>query len=142
MTHSTPAAELDIFTEIFRDWDTALAANDTERIAHFATAEWTFVSPEGPYPGSAFLAVVSSGAVIHHTMTSKISSVRVLGDTAVVVARVVNTGTYEGQPFENDEWTSDVFVRRDGRWRCEFTHLTPARVPHFDREVRADDRPS
>lgn len=117
----------DEFAKLLFDWDLALVANDTERIAEFATDTWAFVSQDGLTPGSQFLESVANGTVSHDTMSSELISIREFGNVAVVVARVINTGLFQGQRFENDEWTSDVFVRQDGRWRCELTHLTTAR---------------
>ncbi|MFG1783270.1 DUF4440 domain-containing protein [Rhodococcus oryzae] len=57
---------------------------------------------------------------------------RIYGDTAVFTARVTNTAHYAGQQFDADEWTSDLFVRRGGRWLCVLTHITAARVPAED----------
>lgn len=126
MTQQTTADHSELL-KLLEDWDAALVANDAERIAEFATADWSFVSQDGLMPGRQFLESVANGTVSHDTMSSEVVSVREFGDVAVVVARVINTGYYQGQRFENDEWTSDVFVRRDGRWRCELTHLTTAR---------------
>ncbi|WP_099041547.1 nuclear transport factor 2 family protein [Mycobacterium neglectum] len=128
MTEQT--GDVETFTRLCNNWDDALLANDVDRIAAFTTPGWIFVSQDGVVAGSQFLASVASGAVLHDTFSSEVVSVVDLGDVAVIVARVVNTGTYQGERFENDEWTSDVFVRRDGRWLCELTHLTPARKPH------------
>ncbi|TLF80900.1 nuclear transport factor 2 family protein [Nocardia cyriacigeorgica] len=122
------SAGLDSFTRLFRDWDEALLANDAERIGSFATPGWMFVSQDGVMSGSRFLAAVGSGAVTHDSFRSEVTSVVDLGDVAVVVVRVVNTGVFQGERFENDEWSSDVFVWREGRWLCEVTHLTPARA--------------
>ncbi|MBF6083301.1 nuclear transport factor 2 family protein [Nocardia cyriacigeorgica] len=122
------SAGLDTFTRLFKDWDDALLANDVERIGSFATAGWMFVSQDGVMPGSRFLAAVGSGAVMHDSFRSEVQSVVELGEVAVVIVRVVNTGVFQGERFVNDEWSSDVFVRRDGRWLCEVTHLTPART--------------
>ena len=69
---------------------------------------------------------MAAGRVTHDHMTSDVQDVRVYGDIAVVVARVRNSGTYEGNAFALDEWSTDVFVARNGRWRCLLTHLTPA----------------
>jgi hypothetical protein len=52
--------------------------------------------------------------------------VRVYGGTAVLTARVTNTAHYGGKRFDADEWTTDVFVLRDGRWRCVLSQITPA----------------
>jgi hypothetical protein len=37
----------------------------------------------------------------------------------------VNTAEFGGQTFDADEWTTDVLVRRDGRWLCVLSHITP-----------------
>jgi hypothetical protein len=50
--------------------------------------------------------------------------VRLLGDVAVLVARVTNTAHHRGETFEADEWTTDVFARRQGRWVCVASHIT------------------
>jgi hypothetical protein len=41
-----------------------------------------------------------------------------------VTGRVRNNGAYRGQAFSADEWTTDVFVRTDGAWRCVHSHIT------------------
>jgi Domain of unknown function (DUF4440) len=58
-----------------------------------------------------------------------VSRVRVYGDTAVVTARVTSTAHYQGQRLHADEWTTDVFVRQDGRWLRTLTHITAATPP-------------
>jgi hypothetical protein len=52
--------------------------------------------------------------------------VRVYEDTAVLTARVTNTAHHAGQRYDADEWTTDVFVRREGRWRCVLSQITAA----------------
>jgi hypothetical protein len=52
--------------------------------------------------------------------------IRVYGDTAVSTGRVTNTAHYKGQRFDADEWTTDVFVNRNGRWLCVLSHITAA----------------
>jgi 6-phosphogluconolactonase (cycloisomerase 2 family) len=51
--------------------------------------------------------------------------VKVYGETAVFSARVVNTAHFGAQQFDADEWTTDVFVKRDGRWLCVLSQITP-----------------
>ena len=50
--------------------------------------------------------------------------VRVYGDTAVVIARGMSGGKYQGQPFREVERVSCVFVKHEGTWRCVLTHLS------------------
>lgn len=114
------------FTTLLADWNRAVVANDADAIAAFAESDWTFVGEDGVHSGAQFLQSVAAGRVTHDHMTSEVHHVRVYGDIAVVVARVRNSGTYEGNAFTLDEWSTDVFVARNGRWRCLLTHLTAA----------------
>ena len=71
-----------------------------------------------------------SGELTHSAMDrAGEARVRVYGDTAVFTARVTNTTHYAGRQFDADKWTTDVFVKRDGRWVCVLSHITPAVQP-------------
>jgi uncharacterized protein (TIGR02246 family) len=112
------------------DWAEAIVANDADRIAGFVTEDWVIVSESGISPGATFLALVASGELDHTAMAvADQAQVRVLGDIAIVTARMTNTAHFRGQRYDADEWTMDVFVRRDGRWLCALTHYTPVRMP-------------
>ncbi|MFD8224345.1 hypothetical protein ACFV16_09270 [Streptomyces massasporeus] len=37
-----------------------------------------------------------------------------------------NTAHYKGERYDADEWTTDVFVRRQERRLCVLSHITPA----------------
>ena len=116
------------FERLLSEWDEAIVANDADRIAAYAHPDWQFVGADGPSPGNRFLGAVRTGEVTHDAMRHELFSAVEVGDVAVVVARNINSGEYQGQAFENDEWTSDVFVRREGRWQCLLTHLTAVRA--------------
>lgn len=106
-------------------WDRAMVGNDADAIGAFMADEWTIVGSDGNVVDKVrFLELVRSGALIHDTMTSEDIQVRVYGDAAVVMARGVSGGTYQGRPFRETERVSCVFVKRDGRWRCVLTHLS------------------
>ncbi len=111
------------------DWARAIVSNDAQRIASFMADDWVIVSESGISPKEPFLSFVKSGELTHSAM-DRISEARVrfYGDTAVLTARVTNTAHHMGQRFDADEWTTDVFVKRDGRWLCVLSHITAARV--------------
>ena len=112
------------------DWYAAIVANDADRIASFMADDWVIVSESGISPKSQFLDYVRSGELTHSAMDRAGGArIRSYGDTAVFTARVTNTAHYGGQRFDADEWTSDMFVRRDGRWLCVLTHITAVRMP-------------
>lgn len=108
------------------EWAEAMVANDAERIGSFMSDDWVIVSERGVSTKADFLGYVASGALTHSAfeMASE-ARVKVYGDTAVMNIRVVNTAHFAGQTFEADEWTSDVFVRRNGEWLCVLSHITP-----------------
>ena len=109
-----------------QDWNAAIVSNDADRIAEFMADDWVIVSWSGVTTRDDFLSYVRSGG-LGHTRMEGVGEyrVRVYGDTAVLSVRVVSTAQYGGRDIDADEWTSDVFVRRDGRWRCALTHITP-----------------
>ncbi|MFE3388650.1 nuclear transport factor 2 family protein [Streptomyces anulatus] len=112
---------------LVEEWSAAIVSNDMERIRAFMADEWVIVSESGITDRDAFLEYVRSGDLTHSAMrTISPSRVRVHGDTATVTARMTNTAHYGGRRFDADEWVTDVFVRRDGRWLCVLTHITPA----------------
>jgi ketosteroid isomerase-like protein len=108
-------------------WAAAIVSNDAERIAAFMADEWVIVSDSGVSPREQFLALVASGELSHSAMALiGEARIRVYGDTAVFTGRVTNTAHHQGRRFDADEWTTDVFVRRDGRWLCVLSHITAA----------------
>lgn len=107
------------------EWDRAMVANDAEAIGSFMADDWTIVGSDGSVGDKErFLAFVRSGDLTHHTMTTEDANVRIYGETAVVTARGVSAGTYQGQPFHEVERASSVFVKQSGRWLCVLTHLS------------------
>jgi ketosteroid isomerase-like protein len=126
---SPEAAEAELLT-VARNWAEAIVANDADRIAAFVTQDWVMVSDTGISPGQEFLELIASGELTHTAMdVIGPTRVRVLGATAILTARITNTAHYRSWQFDADEWTTDVFVRRNGRWACELTHYTAVRPP-------------
>lgn len=103
----------------------AIVANDADRISEFVTDDWVIVSDSGVAPGQQLLDLVRSGELTHSAMqTVGKTRIRIFGDVAVLTARITNTAHYAGQQYDADEWTTDIFVHRGGRWRCVHTHYT------------------
>jgi ketosteroid isomerase-like protein len=105
-------------------WDQALVSNNAEAIGRFMADDWVIVSDRGVTQKADFLAVVACGDLTHETFKGEISSARLFGDTAVLTGRVRNNGEYQGRPFNSDEWTTDVFVKRNDTWLCVHSHIT------------------
>jgi ketosteroid isomerase-like protein len=52
-------------------------------------------------------------------------NVRLYGDVAVVTGRNISTGTILGNATKSQSRFTDVFVKRDGRWQCVTSQVTP-----------------
>lgn len=103
----------------------AIAKNDLEAIERFVTDDWIIINADGGIiDRERFLGVIKSGALAHEMMESEGIRVRVYGDSAVVSALTRSKGKFMGQEFTTHERSTDVFVRRDGQWRCVLTQLT------------------
>jgi ketosteroid isomerase-like protein len=103
----------------------AIAKNDLEVIERFVTDDWIIINADGGIiDRERFLGVIKSGALTHEMMESEGIRVRVYGDSAVVSALTRSKGKFMGQEFTTHERSTDVFVRRDGQWRCVLTQLT------------------
>lgn len=114
------------FQALLSEWAAAIVANDAGRIGAFAEPDWVLIGPEGgPLRRDRFLSVVASGDLTHSQMKFEVLDARIYGHVAVVVAHGTNQGHWQGSPFGADEWVTEVFVRRDGAWRCAVSALTP-----------------
>jgi len=110
---------------VSREWAEAIVSNDAARIGGFMADDWVLVSASGVSSRRQFLSVVESGELTHSAMELVSEArVRVYGDAAVLTGRVTNTAYHAGRQFTADEWTTDVFSRRHGRWLCVLSHIT------------------
>jgi ketosteroid isomerase-like protein len=110
---------------VANEWDRAMVDNDAEAIGRYMAEDWAIIGTDGSVGDKpTFLQLVKSGTLSHDEMTSEDLRVRVYGDTAVVTARGVSGGKYQGHAFREVERSSCVFVRQQGQWRCVLTHLS------------------
>jgi ketosteroid isomerase-like protein len=97
-TADAAAAQLAALEKRFAE---AIIKGDAEAVQKVVGDDWIIIGPEGAITTkAAFLGVVKSGVLVHSTMDSDEQRVRVYGDSAVVTARVISAGTYQGQAFK------------------------------------------
>ena len=113
-------------TTLAEQVEAAFARNDAAFLDSVNADDWTFIGPGG---------VISNKTQAYKNMrdgTMKVESaetlemkVRVFGDTGLVTGLGRMKATYKGKPITaTDRWT-DVYIKRDGKWRCVSTQLTP-----------------
>ena len=109
-----------------KQWDEAMIGNDADEIAKFIADDWVIVASDGITPRSSFLQLISSGVLTHNRMDSDECTISIYGNTGVVVSRGTSAGTYNDEKFSLYEWSTSVFIKSEGSWRCVLTMLTPA----------------
>ena len=116
------------FQQIEDNFNAAVISNSVGEIKKCITADWVLVdSGGGIIPQEGFFNVLEQGLLSHSTMTKEILRVKVYADIALVTGRGQNTGTWQGQPMEADEWITDVYKKENDQWLCVLTHLTPVK---------------
>ncbi len=124
------------FIDLGARWAEAMVANDADGIGSFMADDWVIVSERGISTREQFLAFVASGALTHSAFEmASTARVKQYGETAVMSIRVTNTAHFGWQQFDADEWTSDVFVKRDGKWLCVLSHITAVDQSFMKEEV-------
>ena len=116
------------FQEIEDNFNVAVISNSVDEIKKCVTCDWVLVDSQGGIiPQEGFFKVLEQGLLSHSTMTKEILRVKVYGDIALVTGRGQNTGTWQGQPLEADEWITDIYKKENDKWLCVLTHLTPVK---------------
>ena len=109
-------------------WDQAMVGNDADEISKFMSDDWILVGTEGGITTkSRFLSFIRSGELTHSRMDSDETSIKFYEDTGIVTSRGTSAGNYKGQSFELYEWSTSIFIRKNGQWLCVHTMLTPAK---------------
>ena len=84
----------------------ALQRNNVAALKNYLADDWKIVSGDGKIITRArFLEVLTSGDLMHDTMSSQDETITLYGDTAIVTA-------------------TDIMVRIGGKWACVFTQLS------------------
>lgn len=116
------------FQEIEDNFNKAVVSNDIEEIKKCISDDWVLVDAQGGIlPREKFLYVVENGLLSHSTMTKELLRVKVYDNIALITGRGKNTGTWQGQLIQADEWVTDIYKKENERWICVMTHLTPVK---------------
>lgn len=116
------------FQRIEDQFSEAVISNKVEKIKKCITEDWMLVDAQGGIiPQERFFQVLEQGLLSHDAMVKEVLRVKVYGNVALVTGRGQNSGSWQGQPMEADEWITDVYKKENGNWLCVLTHLTPVK---------------
>jgi ketosteroid isomerase-like protein len=102
----------------------ALRDNDADGIARCLSDDWAVISARGGVGEgkSIFPDGVKQGYLTHSAYEVSEPRVRLYGNVAWVTVKVHNAGAFRGKPFDVMERETDVWIWKDGGWKCVLTH--------------------
>ena len=117
-----PTAESVLAAE--EEFARALQENDADGIARCLSDDWAVISARGGVAEgkSIFPEGIKQGNLTHKAYEVSEPRVRLYGNVALVTAKVHNAGTHGGKPFDVMERETDVWLWKDGGWKCVLTH--------------------
>ena len=117
------------FQEIENSFNNAVISNDPVQIRKCITPDWVLIDAQGGIISQeGFFKVLEQKLLSHSAMSKEILRVKVYGNIALVTGRGQNTGSWQGNAFEADEWITDVYKKEEEQWLCVLTHLTPVKT--------------
>lgn len=102
----------------------ALRDNDADGIARCLSDDWAVISARGSVGEgkSVFPEAIRSGFLKHTAYEVSEPRVRLYGNVALVTTKLHNAGTFGGKPYDVLERQTDVWLWKDGAWKCVLTH--------------------
>ena len=127
----TPAQEAAIeagIKDLSTQWSTAYLKNDASILERIWAPDFVYVEPSGHrFTKAEGIAALKSGGERHTVSEASSIDVRVYGGGTVAV----DIGDYteagkdkDGRPFERSSRFTNVWVLKDGAWRCVSGHAS------------------
>ena len=128
---TAPNGEAEAVHKVVDEIVAAIDRNDADAFDRLSTADYTFVNPAGNvWNKKQYLEIIRSGTLKVESYTRDEESIRLYGNTAVVVYRSTPKGTFKGQELiTNQRRVTTIFVKQDGRWLTAGRQSTPIMLP-------------
>jgi ketosteroid isomerase-like protein len=111
-------------------WATAELRGDTAFLERTLADDFIGVGPLGfMLNKQEWLTRHQSGDLKYNALDLDEVTVRVYGETAVVIGRQVQSAAYRGNPIKAELRTTLVLVHQQGQWRLASLHLSPIGQP-------------
>lgn len=123
---STDTETAVLFRKIDERLNTAYETNDVDRISVLLSEDWSILEPQmGIKSKAQFLNAIAEGRLYHSAMKKEVLEVKQFGDFTIVITRGKNVGHYAGQPFEAEQWVTNIYQKKDSEWLCIMTQEAP-----------------
>lgn len=124
--HTSPPLEQGAVHKTIDEIVAAEDRNDVDALDRLYVADYTFVTPFGQVWSKAkYLGLMRSGDLKSGSYSRDEETIRVYGDTAVVIYRSTAQGTLKGETFNSQRRVTTVLMKQDGVWRALGRQSTP-----------------
>lgn len=122
---SDAAAVEQTLKQMERDWNQATIAKDVEKVNRILADDWTGIDFRGTTVTKAeTIEELKSGESGNQSVELGEITVKVFGNTAVVIGSDTEKSTYHGKDSSGRYTWTDVFVKRAGRWQAVASQST------------------
>lgn len=98
-------------------WDEAMAKGDVAALKTILSDNYV----HSGLPKDQWLALISAMEITYTSYKREVDQIQVYGDAAISFARNSLSGKYPGSQFSSVFNSMDVWIRKDGQWRCVAT---------------------
>lgn len=108
-------------------WTAALIARDEAALEALLAPEFQLVGIRSTGVTSVHRAewLATAGTIVFHDFKTRTTSVEVFGDTALATVEGSWDIVFGGHAIKENFYVTDVWIRRDGRWRVVRRHSSP-----------------
>jgi ketosteroid isomerase-like protein len=104
--------------EVKRQYDVAQLGNDGKWFERMLAEDYVFIGSDGVVLSKTdCVKDMESRDLVWESVAVKDVGVRVYGDTAVVTGRFFGKGRYKGNPLDERQRFTSVWIKRSGRWQ-------------------------
>lgn len=114
------------FQKVEDNFNRALASNDISDISKYLSDDWVLLEPgHGLISKEQFLGAIELGELSHTTMIKKVLRAKLYNEVAIVTTRGMNIGFLKDQPFNSEQWVTNIYKKENEHWVCIMTKEAP-----------------
>ncbi|HYE72518.1 MAG TPA: nuclear transport factor 2 family protein [Blastocatellia bacterium] len=130
-SQSKPTEESRIAEELKqleREWDDAIVRKDMAALDRIIADDFMLIDDAGRITHKKeLLERIKSPDLVIKPFETEDVVVRIYGDTAILTGHFTQQCEYKGQSFTVRSRYTDVYVRRQGKWKAVSAHSSPMR---------------
>ena len=114
------------FQTVEDNFNQVLASNNIFEISKYISGDWVLLEPQyGIISKDRFLRVIELGELSHTEMRKKVLRVMLYNNIAIVITRGMNIGFLRDEPFNSEQWVTNIYKKENENWICIMTKEAP-----------------